>query len=138
MLTTLPLECFVCREVLETYFFPTSAYSPNRHILLTTALVVSAMLLSLLTCDLGAVFEIIGATSACMLAYILPPMCFIKLSRKGWSDKAPAYVCIVFGVGVMVISLGMSIRRIVSGEFLSSFFFPSISGIRDCADVELV
>ena len=31
-------------------------------------IVVSAMALSLMTCDLGAVFELIGATSACAVS----------------------------------------------------------------------
>ncbi|KAI9716000.1 MAG: hypothetical protein M1812_005634 [Candelaria pacifica] len=81
MLTTLPLEAFVCREVMTQYYFPTEAFDPNRHLIFSTALVASAMALSLFTCDLGAVFELIGATSACALAYILPPLCYIKLMQ---------------------------------------------------------
>src|SRR6201999_1911946 len=84
MLTTLPLECFVCREVMNNYWFPEEPYQPNRHLIFSSALVVSAMGVSLITCDLGAVFELIGATSACALAYILPPLCYIKLSTRSW------------------------------------------------------
>lgn len=82
MLTTLPLEAFVCREVMTEYYFPHEPFEPNRHLIFTTALVVSAMMMSLLTCDLGIVFELVGATSACALAYILPPLCFLKLTKK--------------------------------------------------------
>jgi len=77
--------------------------------------VVSAMLLSLLTCDLGAVFELIGATSACALAYILPPLCYIKLSTRSWRT-APAIGCVVFGVLVMFISLFQAIAKILGNE----------------------
>lgn len=85
MLTTLPLEAFVCREVMTLYYFPTDPFDPNRHLIFTTSLVVTAMTLSLFTCDLGIVFELVGATSACALAYILPPLCYLKLStRKSW------------------------------------------------------
>ena len=82
MLTTLPLEAFVCREVMTEYYFPHEQFDPNRHLIFTTALVISAMMMSLITCDLGIVFELVGATSACALAYILPPLCFLKLTKR--------------------------------------------------------
>ncbi|GAB7348275.1 hypothetical protein MBLNU459_g6258t2 [Dothideomycetes sp. NU459] len=58
MLTTLPLEAFVCREVMTEYYFPHEPFNPNRHLIFSTSLVFSAMMLSLLTCDLGIVFEL--------------------------------------------------------------------------------
>jgi sodium-coupled neutral amino acid transporter 11 len=68
------------------------------------------------TCDIGVVFELVGATSACALAYILPPLCFLKLTkRKTWETYA-AYVCIGFGCIVMVISLLQSIAKMVTGK----------------------
>lgn len=67
---------------MTLYYFPNEPFDPNRHLVFSTALVVSAMILSLFTCDLGVVFELVGATSACALAYILPPLCYIKLSKK--------------------------------------------------------
>lgn len=80
MFTTLPLECFVCREVLETYFFR-GEYERNRHIILTTGLVFTALLVSLLTCDLGIVLELTGGLSATALAFIFPSCCYLKLSH---------------------------------------------------------
>jgi solute carrier family 38 (sodium-coupled neutral amino acid transporter), member 11 len=115
MLTTLPLEAFVCREVMNTYYFPDEPYNPNRHLIFSSALVVSAMVVSLLTCDLGTVFELIGATSACALAYILPPLCYIKLSTRSWRT-IPAVACIVFGCGVLVVSLVLAVGEIIKGE----------------------
>lgn len=114
MLTTLPLEAFVCREVMETYYYPTSPFSAHRHIIFTTALVFAAMFLSLITCDLGAVFELIGATSACALAYILPPLCYIKMAKRSWKT-VPAMVTVGFGAIVMVISLVQAVVKIVVG-----------------------
>ncbi|RMZ89402.1 hypothetical protein DV736_g3361, partial [Chaetothyriales sp. CBS 134916] len=114
MLTTLPLECFVCREVMNNFWFPEEPYQPNRHLIFTSTLVVSAMAISLITCDLGAVFELIGSTSACALAYILPPLCYIKLSARNWKT-IPAVACIVFGSAVLVISLFMAVGNIIKG-----------------------
>ncbi|GAD95536.1 amino acid transporter [Paecilomyces variotii No. 5] len=116
MLTTLPLEAFVCREVMMTYYFPDEPFNPSRHLVFTSALVVSSMGLALITCDLGAVFELIGATSACALAYILPPLCYIKLSQTSRKAKIPAYLCIIFGTVVMGISLLQAVAKMIRNE----------------------
>ncbi len=115
MLTTLPLEAFVCREVMNNYWFPDEHYHPNRHLIFTTSLVVSALALSLMTCDLGIVFELFGATSACALAFILPPLCYIKLSKR--SSKTYLAVAIVaFGCSVMAISIVKSLGKMTNGS----------------------
>ena len=115
MLTTLPLEAFVCREVMFNYWFPHEPFNMNLHLIFSTSLVVSAMTLSLITCDLGAVFELIGATSACMLAYILPPLCYIKLSTRSWKT-VPAMLCVAFGSAVMGISLIQAVAKMIRNE----------------------
>ncbi|KAJ4294303.1 hypothetical protein N0V90_007993 [Kalmusia sp. IMI 367209] len=114
MLTTLPLEAFVCREVMNNYWFPDEPYQPNRHMIFTTSLVVSAMTLSLLTCDLGVIFELFGATSACALAYILPPLCYIKLSKRS-SKTYVALAVVAFGCAVMAISLIKTMEKMSGG-----------------------
>ncbi|WFD41381.1 hypothetical protein MPSI1_000007 [Malassezia psittaci] len=80
MFTTLPLECFVCREVLETYFYQ-GEYEQKRHVFFTSALVISAMTVSLFTCDLGIVLEVTGGLSATALAFFFPSICYLKLSH---------------------------------------------------------
>ncbi|TID13827.1 amino acid transporter [Venturia nashicola] len=115
MLTTLPLECFVCREVIFTYFYPSEPHQQTRHVATTSALVISAIALSLFTCDLGIVFELVGATSACALAYILPPLCYLKLSTRSWKSYAAAG-CVVFGVAVMCITVFGAVAKMVDGS----------------------
>ena len=98
MFSTLPLEAFVCREVAETYFWPDEReFNKKRHVLITTALVLSALVgassthflplnrrallvralmvprtraVSLITCDLGFILELAGGFSATALAYL--------------------------------------------------------------------
>ncbi|CAN9440362.1 unnamed protein product [Alternaria alternata] len=115
MLTTLPLEAFVCREVMNNYWFPEEPYHPNRHLIFTTSLVVSALTLSLLTCDLGIVFELFGATSACALAFILPPLCYMKLSQRS-SKTYLAGAVAAFGCTVMVISIIKTTSKTMMGN----------------------
>jgi sodium-coupled neutral amino acid transporter 11 len=113
MLTTLPLEAFVCREVMLTYFFPDEGFNMQRHLLFSTSLVASAMVLSLVTCDLGAVFELVGATSAVVMAYVLPPLCYVRLTRRSWRTYL-AYAVAGFGVVVMVISVVQAIGKMMN------------------------
>ncbi|RYO93815.1 hypothetical protein DL764_007934 [Monosporascus ibericus] len=117
MLTTLPLEAFVCREVVLNYFLPPDApFNLRLHVALSTAHVAAALAVSLLTCDVGAVFDLVGATSACALAYILPPLCFLRLSsRRDWRTYA-AWGVVVFGFVVMVISVAQAVGKIISGD----------------------
>lgn len=116
MLTTLPLECFVCREVMVNFWFADEPHNTTRHVIFTTSLVVGATALGLMTCDLGAVFELIGATSASVLAYILPPLCYIKLSTRSWRT-IPAVACIIFGFVVLIVSLVLAVAKIVRSKF---------------------
>ena len=105
----------MCREVMETYWWPDSPFGIKRHVIMSTGLTVAAMGVALVTCDLGAVFELIGATSACALAYIFPPLCYIKLaSRRDWRVKA-AWAVAGFGMFVLVVSLAQTIWKIVKG-----------------------
>jgi sodium-coupled neutral amino acid transporter 11 len=97
-----------------TYFFPSEPHQQTRHVITTSSLVVSAMALSLFTCDLGIVFELVGATSACALAYILPPLCYMKLSTRSWKTYAAA-ACVVFGIGVMAITVFGAVVKMVNG-----------------------
>lgn len=119
MLTTLPLEAFVCRSVMVTYYYSNEPFNLNRHVTFSTTLVISSMLVSLITCDLGTVFELIGATSASALAYIFPPLCYIKLSNANRKAKIPAYLCVAFGVTVMGVSLLQAAIKIIRRMFIS-------------------
>ena len=137
MLTTLPLEAFVCREVMLNYFHPyVEASSGGKtplglHVMYTTGLVVGVVLLSLLTCDLGAVFEIIGATSAASLAFVFPPLCWLWLTGRGRRAKGDgvagpvrriawkrwgAWTTVVFGTVVAAVSVVMAVVELAQGK----------------------
>lgn len=83
-LTTWPLELFVAREVIETYFYG-GIYNRQRHIFVTTALTVVSLFVSLLATDLGVVLEVTGGLSATALAFIFPSICYLKLCGQGQS-----------------------------------------------------
>jgi len=114
MFTTLPLELFVCREVIEQYFFEHEPFDHHRHIIITTVILFASMILSLITCDLGVMLEITGGVSATALAYIFPALCFIKLSKDTpWRarSKIGAIACVSFGVTVLVLSVFLTLQK---------------------------
>ena len=138
MLTTFPLEIFVVRDVLRDIMLTAEAQdednnnsadlelSKKQNFIVTTVLVASSMSVSLFTCNLGMILELIGATSASLMAYIIPPLCYLKLSfdqfdykRANRDEKLsfvlrkalPCILCVLFGFAVMFIS---SYRTIVS------------------------
>lgn len=128
MLTTLPLEAFVCREVMLNYYFPGEPFNMHLHLIFSTSLVVSATVLSVMTCDLGSVFELVGATSACAMAYILPPLCYIKLTSRSWKTYM-AIAVVIFGCCVMVISTFQAVGKIIKGELHSTSFTDLVSAL---------
>ncbi|KAJ7770231.1 amino acid transporter [Mycena maculata] len=115
MFTTLPLELFVCREVVEQYFFSHETFNIQRHVFFTTTILFASMLVALITCDLGVMLEITGGVSATTLAFIFPASCYLKLtdSKEPWysRSKLPAYLCATFGVIVMTISLYLALAK---------------------------
>ncbi|WAR61171.1 hypothetical protein PtB15_13B423 [Puccinia triticina] len=115
MFTTLPLECFVCRETIDIFFYPDEMFNLRRHVLYTTLLVGIGMLLSLWTCDLGVVLELTGGLAASALAYVFPAACQLKLSTKSGSiferENWAGLLTVAFGLGVMAISTVNSLSK---------------------------
>ena len=94
--TTLPIEAFVCREVVVNCFYtprhPTRQFDTRHHVVVTSVFVFGAMAISLFVHDLGVVLDITGGTSACALAYILPPLCYLHAlgaSKSGTTSTLP-------------------------------------------------
>ncbi|KZT41492.1 AAAP amino acid permease [Sistotremastrum suecicum HHB10207 ss-3] len=120
MFTTLPLELFVCREVVEQYFFPTEQFNQHRHVLFTTSILFSSMFLALITCDLGVILEIVGGLSATALAFIFPAACYIKLTPQElpWTSrtKLPALLCVAFGIIVLCLNMYFALGRVWTSE----------------------
>ncbi|BFZ54392.1 hypothetical protein PYCC9005_001427 [Savitreella phatthalungensis] len=106
--TTLPIEAFVCREVVVNCFFePRSSriFDTRSHVIVTSAFVFGAMAISLFIGDLGVVLDITGGTSACALAYILPPLCYLREAKASMPQRIAAGTCVVFGIVIMVASI---------------------------------
>lgn len=116
MITTLPLEVYVFREVVKDLViiynrfkhpsFELQKFSKVQNLIVTLFITVIPLSVALTTCNLGAVLELVGATSGSTLAYILPPLCHNKMTRenKTKTQQAPYYACAIFGFSVMILS----------------------------------
>lgn len=123
MITTLPLEIFVAREVVKDLYviyktrrslsFEFQAFNKTQHTLITAGIIAVPLLFAITTCNLGSVLEIVGATSGSLIAYILPPLCYNKMTRenKSFLQQAPYYACAAFGFLVMFLS---TIQTVIS------------------------
>ncbi|CAI4059763.1 hypothetical protein SKDZ_05G0070 [Saccharomyces kudriavzevii ZP591] len=126
MLTTFPMEIFVLRDVVgnslhECHLIKSydehTQLSDKQHTIITSLLVFITMSISLTTCNLGALFELIGSTTASTMAYILPPYTNLLLTskKKNWKAKLPYYLCICFGFMIMIVSSTQTILDAING-----------------------
>ncbi|KAK6908169.1 hypothetical protein I203_102170 [Kwoniella mangroviensis CBS 8507] len=118
MSTTIPLEVYVCREVVEEYFFKGKPFSQKRHVIITSLVVFTTMGIALTTCDLGIVLELAGGLSASALAFIFPASAYYVLTTGKWYswNKLPAGLVAGFGGVVLLLSCGQSIANAWYGE----------------------
>ena len=105
MLFTYPLELFVARHTILKGVFGERSREVSRgvHFGITLGLVLATTIISVSTCNLGAVLDLTGGLAASVIAYILPSSCFLKLSGKGFSEGGNRVHYLVIAVGIMVM-----------------------------------
>jgi len=99
ILLTFPIECFVCREVITIALSSDKTPSWAKHVGLTVGVVVLVCGISMSTDCLGIVLELNGILAAVPLAFILPPLCYLRLHpgpTLTWA-KSPAIALVAFG-----------------------------------------
>ncbi|XKL63259.1 hypothetical protein PGB90_005623 [Kerria lacca] len=101
-----PIECMTARSVITQLLGPIdNVLSPNEHVCVTLALVVSTYLISVTTGCLGVVLELNGIVSAIPLAFVLPALIYIKLEEGPITSKKKLYALglAIFGCCTAVI-----------------------------------
>ncbi|XP_038044590.1 putative sodium-coupled neutral amino acid transporter 11 isoform X2 [Patiria miniata] len=108
---TYPLECFVCREVLENFIvhhgWASSPQPMTRHLILTLVLVGLTLGLSMSTSCLGIVLSINGIIAAVPLVFILPTLCYIRLKEGHWYSREKIPSILICGFGFLVCIFGI-------------------------------
>ncbi|XP_033761730.1 putative sodium-coupled neutral amino acid transporter 11 isoform X2 [Pecten maximus] len=119
IMLTYPVECFVTREVLSNALFPTMTEELplSRHIGITVGVSIITVIVSMATDCLGIVFTVNGVLVACPLAFIIPPVCVMKLRQEPLLSKnnIVAILVAIFGTLVVIIGVVMAILNLSEG-----------------------
>lgn len=121
IMLTFPLECLVCRQVLEIVCTTWTNFNPNRsHYIITVLIVFTSVILSLSTDCLGIVLELNGLLVASPLAYILPSLCYIKLkphSSKFSIDNICPYILLIIGSSLTISGFILPLRHALQNGY---------------------
>ncbi|XP_071812816.1 putative sodium-coupled neutral amino acid transporter 11 isoform X2 [Apostichopus japonicus] len=108
IMCTYPLECLVCREVVENFIvrhgWVGSEPTLERHLINTLIIVGIALGVSMSTECLGLVLILNGIFGAIPLIMILPAACYIRWEGGKWYgwQKLPAICLLVVGIAVVI------------------------------------
>eukprot|EP00026_Physarum_polycephalum_P006778 Phypoly_transcript_06830.p1 GENE.Phypoly_transcript_06830~~Phypoly_transcript_06830.p1 ORF type:complete len:446 (+),score=53.35 Phypoly_transcript_06830:258-1595(+) len=107
-----PYACFLPRHALESMLFTfvdQDAHSKFNlrmmRIGCTLIVPIAAVALAEATDDLGLVLSFLGGCSASGLAFILPPLAFIKLEPGKWFERRKLPYSIILGFGIFAIGI---------------------------------
>ncbi|KAL5262241.1 hypothetical protein ACHWQZ_G007832 [Mnemiopsis leidyi] len=116
VVTTFPLECFVCRDIIQSTLFNGREPSEIRHAAITCGIVAATSLISLVTDKLGLLLEVAGIVAAIPYAFIFPPALYLKLDPNGSQahvGKISAILMLTFGCIFFVLGMTGLIMKIV-------------------------
>ncbi|KAK3588203.1 hypothetical protein CHS0354_012266, partial [Potamilus streckersoni] len=105
--------------VIENVLFPSSQPAPLwRHIVVSLVIVLTNAALSMTTDCLGIVLELNGVLAACPLAFIIPPVCVMRLRQEPIFSKSNIVPILIatFGTLVAVIGFIMAIYNFSKGS----------------------
>lgn len=118
IMLTYPLECFVVRHVFENAFFAVTEKVPMwRHLTVTISVAAATLLISMTTDCLGIVLTFNGVVVACPLAFIIPPLCVMKLRQDPVLSKENIFPILVatFGILASLIGLIVAVYNLTKG-----------------------
>lgn len=113
IICTYPLECFVCREVMENLavrhaWVNTEEPQPlTRHMIFTLVIVGLTLAFSMSTSCLGIVLSLNGVVCAVPLVFILPAACYVRLAEGHWYAKHKIPSIFICGLGVLITLIGI-------------------------------
>ncbi|XP_076031446.1 uncharacterized protein LOC143019568 [Oratosquilla oratoria] len=105
-----------------------------RRCLVRTSIVLVGIVVALGIPDFGRIMAVIGATSGCIMSFILPPICYMRLcdapeARRKLSIPTRVALCtvVILGISGGVIATYMALSAIASqSSFSASCFSPGI------------
>ncbi|XP_053327669.1 putative sodium-coupled neutral amino acid transporter 11 isoform X1 [Spea bombifrons] len=115
IILTYPMECFVAREVIANMFFG-GELTYSLHLAVTLLVVCLTTAISLGSDCLGMVLELNGVLSATPLVFIIPPLCYLKLSTDHWYHMNNAIPCFILLLGIVIMPVGFAMAVLYPQE----------------------
>jgi len=115
ILLTFPIECFVCREVITNAVTSLEDKTTSiswRHIGVTVGIIFLVCISSLTTDCLGIVLELNGILAAVPLAFIMPPLCYVRVQGRPylrWSNVS-SFLVAAFGAITSIAGIAVLFR----------------------------
>lgn len=94
-----PVLVFEMRHIMTTLVWGHQPYSLNRTVIMNLCILVPSTIVAIVAGKaVGTVFDIVGATTAIMIVFILPSMFYLKLATfNDPKQKIPARALLIFG-----------------------------------------
>ncbi|VDI40515.1 Hypothetical predicted protein [Mytilus galloprovincialis] len=105
-------------EVFENSFFAVTEKAPMwRHLTVTISVAAATVLIAMTTDCLGIVLTFNGVVVACPLAFIIPPLCVMKLRQEPVLSKENIFPILVatFGILASVIGIIVAVYNLTKG-----------------------
>lgn len=113
-----PLNIFPCRFTIDMMFFAYARESYVRHVVVTTGLVLAALLLAIFCPSINVVFGIIGGTCSAVVCFCLPAAFILKLEdgpTLGRKKLGP----LILLIGAIIIGIVGTAVTVWSNFFLA-------------------
>ncbi|KAL1922374.1 uncharacterized protein VTP21DRAFT_9913 [Calcarisporiella thermophila] len=135
VLFSFPLQCHPCRNSLDKIAYglwsspsvvsnkPPEPPSTQKHVLMTTGIILASYLISISVSQLDLVLSFVGATGSTTISFILPGIFYWRVHQNDpWRPKKIlAVLLLLYGVLVMICCLTFNFMRLYRD--------PSESGI---------
>eukprot|EP00051_Salpingoeca_urceolata_P005834 m.77860 g.77860 ORF g.77860 m.77860 type:complete len:475 (+) comp14564_c0_seq1:789-2213(+) len=129
-----PVMLFELRHCVDILVFGHRPWTRLRQLLLNICIIGPCLLLAILIGNIGVVFEFVGATSAAMMAFVMPAAFYLKLQPNPvWSSKNwKALVLLI--VGLVLIPTCVTIAALKqAGDSSLKLETPDTCGCSTCA-----
>lgn len=111
-----PLNIFPCRFTIDMMFFSNARDCMIRHVLVTSGLVLAALVLAIFCPSINVVFGIIGGTCSAVVCFCLPAAFILKLESGPMLGKRKLGSLVLL-IGAIIIGLVGTVVTVWSNFF---------------------
>eukprot|EP00744_Colponema_vietnamica_P006224 GILI01009052.1.p1 GENE.GILI01009052.1~~GILI01009052.1.p1 ORF type:complete len:433 (-),score=144.38 GILI01009052.1:147-1445(-) len=114
LVMAVPLNVHPCRTNLNSLLFKSTTVDNTKHVIVTVALVLSALTLAIFIPGIKVVFSLLGGTCCIFLCYLLPGFLYMKLNSDTYlcAKNIPVLIMVVVCAVVGVMSTALTLASL--------------------------